>query len=92
MDVAEYNRRAWDDQVTQGNRWTIPVSREMVTAARKGEWNVVLTPQKHVPKSWFPMLGGLKVLCLASGGGQQAPIWRPSLTALPKITLASPMP
>jgi SAM-dependent methyltransferase len=27
-----------------------------------------------VPKSWFPDLNGLKVLCLASGGGQQAPL------------------
>jgi ubiquinone/menaquinone biosynthesis C-methylase UbiE len=28
-----------------------------------------------VPKDWFPDLPGLKVLCLASGGGQQAPIF-----------------
>ena len=77
MDIAEYNRRAWDHQVAQGNRWTVPVTTEIVAAARQGEWNVVLTPQKPVPKSWFsPSLSvsGLDVLCLASGGGQQAPI------------------
>jgi len=33
-----------------------------------------LTPSKPVPRKWFPDLEGLDVLCLASGGGQQAPI------------------
>jgi SAM-dependent methyltransferase len=27
-----------------------------------------------VPRGWFPNLAGLAVLCLASGGGQQAPV------------------
>jgi SAM-dependent methyltransferase len=27
-----------------------------------------------VPRDWFPALSGLDVLCLASGGGQQAPV------------------
>jgi len=74
MDVAAYNRRAWDQQVEQGNRWTRPVSSEVIRAARTGDWNVVLTPEKPVPADWFPDLSGLKVLCLACGGGQQAPI------------------
>ncbi len=29
---------------------------------------------KDVPKDWFPPVKGLKILCLASGGGQQGPI------------------
>lgn len=29
---------------------------------------------KSIPKNWFPTLEGLKILCLASGGGQQGPI------------------
>ena len=33
-----------------------------------------MTPTKPVPKKWFPDLKGRDVLCLASGGGQQAPI------------------
>jgi len=74
MDVAQYNRKAWDHQVEQGNRWTIPVSEAVISEARAGRWHVVLTPQKPVPSSWFPKLAGLKVLGLASGGGQQAPI------------------
>jgi len=61
--------------VESGNPWTIPVSPEMIAAARKGEWSVLLTEQKHVPRSWFPQdLHGLDILCLASGGGQQGPV------------------
>ncbi len=74
MDISEYNRQAWDHQVSLGNRWTLPVSKETIAAARQGEWQVVLTPQQAVPRSWFPDLHGINMLCLASGGGQQAPV------------------
>jgi SAM-dependent methyltransferase len=74
MDIREYNRRAWDRQVDEGNRWTVPVGPEVTAAARRGEWSVVLTPTKPVPRDWFPPLAGLDVLCLASGGGQQGPV------------------
>jgi len=74
MDIREYNRSAWDRLVQKGNRWTIPVSRDLINRARKGEWEIVLTPEKTVPKDWFPNIEGLDVLCLASGGGQQGPI------------------
>jgi SAM-dependent methyltransferase len=74
IDVREYNRRAWDRQVDEGNRWTVPVGPEVTAAARRGEWSVVLTPTEPVPRDWFPPLAGLDVLCLASGGGQQGPV------------------
>ncbi len=74
MDIRDHNRIAWDKQVQSGNRWTIPVSREAIAAARRGEWEIFLTPTKPVPRDWFPPLGDLNVLCLASGGGQQAPV------------------
>jgi SAM-dependent methyltransferase len=74
VDVRAHNRRAWDAEVERGNRWTVPVSREAVAAARRGEWSVVLTPTKPVPREWFPPLPDLRVLGLASGGGQQGPI------------------
>lgn len=38
MDYAEYNRRAWDRQVELGNEWTVPVSEDIVAAARDGVW------------------------------------------------------
>lgn len=47
---------------------------EEVAAARRGEWSVVLTEQRPVPRDWFPPLAGAEVLCLASGGGQQGPL------------------
>ena len=73
MDVRAHNREAWNRQVQDGNPWTIPVSREIVAAARRGEWSVLLTPTIPVPRAWFPPLDGADVLCLASGGGQQGP-------------------
>jgi SAM-dependent methyltransferase len=75
MDILTYNRQAWDRQVAQGNRWTLPVDTATIAAARRGDWHVVLTPTKPVPRNWFPDLAGLDVLCLASGGGQQAPLF-----------------
>jgi SAM-dependent methyltransferase len=74
MDIREYNRSAWDKEVERGNEWTQPVSPEVIAAARQGRWEVLLTETKPVPRDWFPDLNSLDVLCLASGGGQQAPI------------------
>jgi SAM-dependent methyltransferase len=73
MDVQGYNREAWDRQVDGGNQWTVPVGPEVIEAARQGQWEVLLTDQKYVPREWFPEMAGADVLCLASGGGQQAP-------------------
>lgn len=76
MKIIEYNQRAWDREVERKNKWTLPVSSEEVEAARRGQWQVVLTPIKPVPRDWFPAdLSGVKVLGLASGGGQQGPIF-----------------
>ncbi len=74
MDVREYNRRAWDAEVERGNRWTVPVTDEIIERARQGDWQVVLTPVKPVPREWFPPLSGLRVLGLAASGGQQGPV------------------
>jgi SAM-dependent methyltransferase len=74
MDIRSHNRAAWDRQVECRNRWTIPVSSEEVAAARQGQWTILLTPTKPVPRAWFADLAGSDVLCLASAGGQQGPI------------------
>jgi SAM-dependent methyltransferase len=75
MDVRAYNRKKWDLQVEHGNPWTIPSSPEVIAAARKGVWSILLTEQTAVPRAWFPQdLHGLDILCLASGGGQQGPV------------------
>src|SRR5919107_5655462 len=75
MDVRGYNREAWDRHVESGNEWTLPVVPDVIEAARRGEWEVLLTETKPVSEAWFPELAGAEVLCLASGGGQQAPIF-----------------
>ncbi len=74
MDIRAYNAKAWDREVQEQNRWTRPVDPEVIARARQGEFTVLLTEQKATPRAWFPPLPGLDVLCLASGGGQQAPI------------------
>lgn len=75
MDVRSYNREAWNREVEEGkNRWTQPVSPEIVEKARQGEFGILLTENILVPKRWFPPLPGAEVLCLASGGGQQGPV------------------
>jgi len=75
MDVRAYNRGAWDREVERANEWTVPVSAEQIEAARRDVWEVLLTNTKPVPREWFPDLKGSDVLCLASGGGQQAPLF-----------------
>ena len=74
MSIREHNRIAWDKQVEWGNPWTIPAGPDTIAAARRGQWEILLTPTKPVPRVWFPELRGCDLLCLASGGGQQGPI------------------
>ena len=75
MSVRDRNREAWDREVERGRQWTVPVGPEVTEAARQGQWEVLLTNTKPVPKAWFPDMEGLDVLCLASGGGQQGPVF-----------------
>jgi SAM-dependent methyltransferase len=74
MNVVEYNSKAWDGYAEAGNLWSIPVTPEEIAQARQDDWKIVLTPVKPVPRAWFGTVPGKDILCLASGGGQQAPI------------------
>lgn len=74
MDIVKHNKSAWDSYVDKKDRWTIPVSEQELKNVKKGIWSIVLTPNKTVPHDWFPDLKGLRILGLASGGGQQGPI------------------
>lgn len=75
MDYVKANSEIWDKRAEDNDIWSIPVSSEVVELAKNGIWNIVLTPSKKVPIDWFPKeIKGKKVLCLASGGGQQGPI------------------
>jgi SAM-dependent methyltransferase len=74
MNYLERNRRTWNDGVMSTSVWARPVDEATVAAARAGRWDVLLTPKTPVPKAWLADIEGRDVLCLASGGGQQAPI------------------
>ena len=74
MKHLEHNRRSWNQGPMSGGIWARPVDSSAITRARAGEWSVLLTPSTPVPRAWFGNLPGKNVLCLASGGGQQAPI------------------
>jgi ubiquinone/menaquinone biosynthesis C-methylase UbiE len=73
-NLLEHNRIAWNKEVQDGNIWTIPVSKEELDAAVQGDFKIVLTPFKPVPQHWLGNIKGKRILCLASGGGQQGPI------------------
>ena len=75
MKYVEENSRIWDKRAENNDRWSTVVTSDEVAKARDGEWHIILTPEKPVPRDWFPSdMKGLKVLCLASGGGQQGSI------------------
>ena len=75
MNYVQNNKEIWDKRAENNDKWSLPVSREEIAEARNGNWKIVLTPEKAVPRSWFPSeLNGKKILCLASGGGQQGPV------------------
>ena len=75
MDYQDINAQVIDRWVEEGWEWGVPIDHETFAKAQDGQWDVVLTPTKPVPHSWFGDLKGKKVLGLASGGGQQMPVF-----------------
>ena len=62
MDYQEINARTIDRWIEEGWEWGKPIPHETFLAAQAGKWDVVLTPTKPVPHSWFGDLHGKKVL------------------------------
>lgn len=75
MHYADINAQTIDGWVKEGWEWGTPIDHETYEKALRGEWSVLLTPTIPVPKSWFGDLKGKRVLGLASGGGQQMPVF-----------------
>ena len=71
----DINSETIDRWVEEGWEWGKPISHEEFEEAKNGKWAVLLTPTKPVPRAWLGDLKGKKVLGLASGGGQQIPIF-----------------
>lgn len=51
------------------------ISHEAFLQAKNGALKVSLAGMKEVPREWFPDLRGKDILGLASGGGQQCPVF-----------------
>ncbi|TKC19332.1 class I SAM-dependent methyltransferase [Robertmurraya kyonggiensis] len=75
LSYIEINSKMWDVWASEGGDWSIPISHEDFIKATQGIFEIYLTPCKPVPKDWFIPLDGAKVLGLASGGGQQCPVF-----------------
>lgn len=76
MDYQAINAATIDQWVKDGWTWGQPIDHQTYVNAQHGDWSMVLTPTKPVPRHWFfPEMRGKRVLGLASGGGQQMPIF-----------------
>ncbi|WP_338523726.1 class I SAM-dependent methyltransferase [Pseudomonas batumici] len=73
IDILAYNTAAWNHQAANGCEWSRPVDTAEIAAARAGQLNARLTPGP-LPSGWLGDVRDLRVLCLAGGGGQQAPL------------------
>ncbi|PIF45430.1 methyltransferase family protein [Chryseobacterium sp. 52] len=73
FDFLRHNQSAWNKQALDQNEWSKPVSSDMIQDAKQGKWEIHLTP-KPLNKAWLGEVKGKKILCLASAGGQQAPV------------------
>ncbi|GAB7568675.1 MULTISPECIES: hypothetical protein [unclassified Gemella] len=71
----DINKETIDRWVEEGWEWGKPISHDEYINAKNGEWKVLLTPTKAVPHDWLGDLKEKKILGLASGGGQQMPIF-----------------
>ena len=75
MDYPKINAEIISRWCREGWEWGQPSSHESYVSAQNGSWEGYLTPTKPVPHRWFGSLSGKRVLGLASGGGQQIPIF-----------------
>lgn len=75
MNYQDVNSKVIDSWCRSGWQWGQPIGHEEYVRAQSGDWGVYLTPTKPVPHEWFGSLKGKKLLGLASGGGQQIPIF-----------------
>ena len=75
MEYQELNAKIISRWCREGWEWGEPISHEVFEKAQSGTWDVYLTPTKAVPHEWLGELSGKRILGLASGGGQQIPIF-----------------
>jgi SAM-dependent methyltransferase len=73
-EICQHNASFWDQEALAQKPWSQPVSPDIIASARQGQWAIHIT-KKPLPRSWLPLdIKGKDILCLASAGGQQAPV------------------
>ena len=75
IDYAKINSQTWDLWAQDGCEWSLPMSHEEYEKTTADNFAVYLTPCITVPHEWFGDFHGKKILGLASGGGQQMPVF-----------------
>lgn len=68
MDIRAYNRDAWNREVESNNRWTQPVTHEVIEKAKYGEFGILLTENKSVPLAGF-LLSKTQMCCASLAAG-----------------------
>ena len=67
----EINKKTIDRWIEEGWEWGTPISHEVYEDARKGKWDVLLTPTRNVPHEWLGELKGKKILALLRAVGSR---------------------
>lgn len=75
QEYTKVNAKTVDRWNSEGWEWGVPIGHEAYRQALQGRWQVLLTPTKPVPREWFGEMRGKRLLGLASGGGQQMPLF-----------------
>ena len=75
MNYQDINAETIDRWIEEGWEWGVPIDHAAYLRARYGDWDVLLTPTRPVPHEWFGEIRDKKILGLASGGGQQMPVF-----------------
>lgn len=75
IEYTRINSDTWDLWATDGCEWTLPITHEEYEGITADNFGVFLTPCITVPREWFGALKGKRLLGLASGGGQQMPVF-----------------
>ena len=74
-NYTEINAKTWDLWAENCCEWSVPITHEEYMQVDENNFGVYLTPCITVPHEWFGDLKGKKILGLASGGGQQMPVF-----------------
>ncbi len=75
QSVQQYNRATWDRIAQQGDKYFPALTEQEIELAKTGKIKIKVTPIQWVPEDWLGDVCDKTVLCLACGGGQQAPLF-----------------